>query len=150
MKCTKCGKNNATVFITRNINGKITRECLCDECYKTADTRDIDKMMANMFSSHSRFFNDDIFELGNMFDSFMPSFRLLEAPFEGFEETRPERKELIKPTSFRIKKKENVEKKELTKEEKIAQLKEELNKKIQEEKYEDAAVIRDEIKKLEK
>lgn len=32
MLCTKCGRNEATVFYRQNINGHVTESALCEEC----------------------------------------------------------------------------------------------------------------------
>ena len=37
MLCNKCGKNEATHFLEKNVNGKITKLALCSECAKNSD-----------------------------------------------------------------------------------------------------------------
>jgi len=40
MLCQKCNKNNATVHIKQNINGKVTEQYLCADCAREAGIND--------------------------------------------------------------------------------------------------------------
>lgn len=37
MLCNKCGKNEATHFMEKNVNGKVTKLALCSECAKNSE-----------------------------------------------------------------------------------------------------------------
>ena len=81
MLCTKCGKNEATVYFSKTINGKTEEYRLCPECAKKSGVmesfdRDFNVIQNNFFSgfpfggsllSHRPFGG---FSLGNLMDSF--------------------------------------------------------------------------------
>ena len=52
MMCERCGKNEANVHITKNINGQITEMNLCSECAnKSGDMISFNGMFRDFFSS---------------------------------------------------------------------------------------------------
>ena len=126
MLCEKCGKNNANVHITRNINGKVTELHLCEECAKTS----------GQMVSVNRFFND-------FFESVLPvrtrrrmpiiDRMAIDPAYSGCEDCVEERQQ-------------TAEKKEPP--DRIELLKKQMKQAVDEEDFETAAKIRDEIKKL--
>ena len=74
MKCMKCKQNEANVYITTSINGKVKKECLCERCAGMVHSKqmmNMDKLFAKMISPSHAF---------DMFDFKMP--RLNDSFFE--------------------------------------------------------------------
>ncbi len=71
MKCTNCGKNNASYHYRMNVNGQVTEAHLCPECAAKLDP------MREM-ASESRSLFGDAFG-GDLFEDFFS-----QSPFEGF------------------------------------------------------------------
>ncbi len=106
MKCSNCGKNEATVFFHSNINGKIEEQSLCPECAEklgltrkiNAQRQSMARGFQNFFDDYNRFFglpngnrgmNRDNANAGNWLDSFfspMPSLMggFFDNPFDDF------------------------------------------------------------------
>ena len=138
MKCQKCGRNQANVFYTQNINGRKSEIHLCSEC---ADELNV----FNNFSSSFDFGFDRMFS--NFFDDF-GNLGLLEIPRltiqtnnnlfdeDYYDRGNPELDEALKNITSKNK--------GLTTEEKLEK---ELKECIKKENYERAAEIRDELKK---
>ena len=124
MLCERCGKREANVHITRNINGRVTKENVCSECADMAGEMNFGSVMRDFFSSvmpaRARRFDyrghEAISEYAGCEDC--------------LEESYPE-----------FKQKE-------TNEDKITELTLRLKQAVNEERYEDAARLRDEIKSL--
>lgn len=143
MKCMKCNKNEANVYISKNINGKVTKQCLCSECAKDVNMKqfvDIDKVLARMFNSNEMFNRSN-----SMFDTFFDDFAMIDNMFEIPEIIENSEEE----DTIRIDKNNQVGSKKVSKERKesIDDLKHQLEIAIKEERYEDAAVLRDKIAK---
>ena len=138
MKCQKCGRNQANVFYTQNINGRKSEIHLCSDC---ADELNV----FNNFSSNFDFGFDRMFS--NFFDDF-GNLGLLEIPRitlqtrsnlldnDYYDRGNYELDEALKNITSKNK--------GLTTEEKLEK---ELKECIKKENYERAAEIRDELKK---
>lgn len=127
MLCEKCGRNNASVHITKNINGRVTELHLCEECAKKS----------GQMVSVNRFFND-------FFESVLPArsrrrFPLLEdttgydSRYAGCEDCIGEGEKTpgeAQPPN------------------RVELLKKQMQQAVEQEDFETAAKIRDEIKKL--
>ena len=152
MKCTNCGKNNASYHYRYNLNGKVTEAHLCPECAATVG--------AEAEADMTKAMNDAFSEFDNMFDGFFGGFfgrrgmnpfssfglpglvmpRLaFAAPAEkaGSAEASPE----AKPAAVDA---------ELSKRREINALREEMRAAAEAEDYEKAAEIRDRLRELEK
>lgn len=156
MKCMKCNKNEANVYISTNINGRIKKECLCEECARDMDMQkfiDMDKIFATMFNKtvsqmdnmlmparmHRFLRNDDLF-----FNNFFNDIKSFDDVFEGFKIGKQLETEV--EDTVRIKEENKINKNTKEKKDKsISDLKDELQKAIKEERYEDAAILRDKI-----
>ena len=126
MLCERCGKNEANVHITKNINGRVSEMNLCSECADASGERiSFDGMMRDFFSSvmpaRARRFD---YRTHQMLDKYSGCEDCL-------EDSCPE----LKQTD--------------SKEDMIAEKKLELKAAVMEERYEEAAKLRDEIKALE-
>ena len=49
MKCEKCNERDANFFYTSNINGNVTKRCLCSECAAQEGLMDHNEMFHNFF-----------------------------------------------------------------------------------------------------
>ena len=142
MRCQNCGRNEANVFYTQNINGKKSEICLCSECAGEL----------NVFDTFSNHFDFGFYRMFcNFFDDF-GNLGLLELPRlslgrrgnfiteeDYYDRGNPELDEALKNITSKNK--------GLTKKEKLEK---ELKECIQKENYERAAEIRDELKKYSK
>lgn len=175
MKCDKCN-NEATVLFEQNINGKVTKQCLCEKC---AQELNIDTSMKK-FNEEFTDILDNMFNFnfgdyltidepkkvkcsvcGNSYDDFIHKTKLSCANcYNTFKTDLDNVIKRLQASNRHIGKKylslnDNINKKVENKQnlnvenrqDTIEQLKEKLNKAIEEERYEDAAIIRDEIKK---
>jgi len=180
MLCDNCGKREANVRYSENINGRKKEMNLCEECSKKLGIGQMDFSMPIDFSSFFGSFMDDfgapefmpmLKELktlrcdscGYTFDDIANTGRLgCKDCYDVFEDRLNPiiRKvqgadhhvgRIGKIIDQKIEKKEQPKKEVENKEKsKIEKLQEDLKVAIQEERYEEAAKIRDEIKKLEK
>ena len=178
MLCDNCGKRNANVRYSENINGRRKELNLCEICSEKLGITQMDFNMPIDFSSFLGGFLEDwqtpefmpMFKeiknikcnnCGNTFEDITKSGRLgCQNCYEVFEEKLDPMIKRIQGSNKHIgrigKKLDNIkteEKEEIKKESTsnitIDNLKEKLKKAIKEERYEDAAKLRDEIKKLE-
>ena len=177
MKCDNCGRNEATVKYSENINGVKRNLNLCHEC---SEKLGINKMSFNIPIGISDFFGGffDDFE-ANEFEPFLEQAKTIKCNncgltfediintgklgcgecYETFESRiAPLMREIQGSNKHegRLGKSKNANldfsnKIESDKEnDEILELKEQLKKAIKDERYEDAAKIRDEIAKKEK
>lgn len=170
MKCSKCKKNEATVYYKQNINGKVTESALCSECAKKfKDEYDIGGKLNGMFNN---IFGgaDELNLLGGLL-GVHPQGRIAAAKvcpccgatFKDFTKTgkagcaecynifRDELGDTIMRIHSGNKHTGRAPKHfraKIEKEEKITKLKKELDEAVKEQKFEDAARIRDEILSL--
>ena len=178
MLCENCGKNEANVKYTENINGKVRELHLCEECSRKLGIGQIDFNIPIDFSNFLSGFMEPEFmpmlnginkinckTCGTTFDDILNTgmFGCSDC-FETFQDRiDPIIKKIqgsnrhVGRLAKEIDNKIGNEHKEVKKSEennvnenKLEKLQEELKEAIKEERYEDAAKIRDEIKKLEK
>ena len=128
MLCERCGKNEANVHITKNINGRVTQMNLCSECAESSgEITSFNDMFSDFFSSvmpaRARRF------------SYRPSQAL--NSYAGCEDCLEDAYPKIEQNAVQ------------TDEEKIKELKQQLKTAVENEEYEKAAKLRDEIKALE-
>lgn len=180
MLCDNCGKREANVRYSENINGRKKEMNLCEECSKKLGIGQMDFNIPIDFSSFFGSFMDELTtpefmpmlkelktlrcdSCGYTFDDIANTGRLgCKDCYDVFEERLNPiiRKvqgadhhvgRIGKIIDQKIESKGQPKKEEKNKEmSKIEKLQEDLKVAIQEERYEDAAKIRDEIKKLEK
>ena len=176
MKCEKCNKNEANVFITATNREGTKKYCLCSECAKEIRFKMPQMQMgADLFSPHNVFG-------GGLFEAMSPMMRMLgmltpsgpscetdwlkgdDGIDRGYGNECESTEDKIKNNNAKIKefseqievlKKENSEldkrlKEENSSEFKIKQLKKKLKNAVKNEYFERAAKIRDEIRELEK
>ena len=178
MKCDNCGKREATVKYTQNINGKYSKLQLCEECAKKLG---LDMFEMNMPIDFSSFLGDMLNDYSGMgllpslginpqekcekcgltYDEFIHTgkFGCVNCYNEFKDKLSPVLKNLHGSSSHIGRKAINAKntnskefeenKQKDTKKDEISKLQQELKKAVQEERYEDAAKIRDNIKKLE-
>ena len=152
MKCMKCN-NEATVYITTNINGNVKKEYLCSECAGNVDMKkflDMDKILAKMFSTNDMLdFNSmirpsrmhDVFGRMSLIDDVFEEIGMLSHMFDRpVKQTKTRKEDKEVEDTIRIKEENRIKNTDS-----IQMLKYELNKAIEEERYEDAAVLRDKI-----
>ena len=159
MLCNECEKNNATVHITKILNGVKTENHLCEECAKKQQVLfnsnfSMESLLAGMlnetFSEKYLSSNDVCDNCGMSFNEFrengkfgcsncISTFRNRLMPaiknIQGYDVHTGK---IPKKAGGKYKVQMDIEK-----------LKKELKTKIEEEKYEDAAVIRDKIREME-
>ncbi len=156
MKCTNCGKNNASFHYEYNINGQRTEMHLCPECAaKLQPEREFANRTQSLFGD---FFNDGFFGESLLNDSFfgngffgnsmflepMVSFfpamlmpvRVQRAAVPNAPQTGAETNAGVDP--------------ELSRQREVNALREQMKAAAEAEDYERAAKLRDELKKLEK
>lgn len=175
MLCDNCGKREANVRYSENINGVKKQMNLCEECSKKLGITNINLNIPIDFSSFFGSFLEDFQtpefmpllndikqvqckECGYTFDDIINTGRFgCQNCYITFEDRIDPILKRIQGSNRhvgRIGKIENkkIEKTSETKKEltEIEKLKEKLKEVIKEENYEEAAKIRDEIKKLEK
>ena len=170
MLCDNCGKREANVRYSENINGRRKELNLCEECSKKLGIGQMDFSMPIDFSSFLGGFMDGFetpelipminqlkaFECdscGYTFDDIVNTLDPIIRRIQGSNHHVGRIGKIVdNKINDRVEKKEHkVEENKKNKEQsKMDTLQEELKKAIKEERYEDAAKIRDEIKKLEK
>lgn len=152
MKCMKCN-NEANVYITTNINGKVKKEYLCSECAGNMNMKkflDMDKILAKMFNTNDMLgFNSmirpatmqDVFGRMSLIDEVFEEVGMLNNMFDKpVKKAKPRKEDKEVEDTIRIKEENRIKKTDS-----IEMLRYELNKAIEEERYEDAAVLRDKI-----
>ncbi len=145
MKCEKCNEREANFFYTSNINGKVTKRCLCSECAAEEGLMDHNEMFHNFFRSPfegrspfgmlNSFLNDDFWS-----DSFFSR------PFALGTATRPVIGDAapVQTSSIPVDAGEELKaKRELT------QLKAQLQAAVEAEDFEKAISLRDKIRSME-
>ena len=179
MKCDNCGKREATVRYSENINGRKRELHLCEQCSKELG---IDRMDFNMPIDFSSFFAgmleefessefmpmfDSIKELqckncGSTFQDILNTGKFgcancydtfesrLDPIIKKIQGSNEHVGRLGKITEHKIDEKQNGKSKKKEEKNEIEKLKEQLKKAVKEEKYEEAAKLRDEIAKKEK
>lgn len=143
MKCKKCGKNQANVQYSENINGNVREIFLCSECAKESGLL---RKTENIFTDMQR-------EMMNAFAFPFGGHSLLEngfsSPFAAFPEIGDSFFERDPVEGLETLNAPNENKKPEKKEdETVDELKAMLLDAIADERYEDAAKLRDKIKKL--
>ena len=152
MLCDNCGKREANVKYSENINGRKKEMHLCEEC---SEKLGIGKMDFSMPIDFSSFFGGLLEDFET--NDFMPLFDEVKTlkcdncgyNFEDIVNTGKLGKIMDNNIEKKINdnnKEKNTNQKEISK---IDKLQEDLKQAIKEERYEDAAKIRDEIKELE-
>ena len=154
MKCENCGKREATVRYSENINGRKRELHLCEKCSQELG---IDRMDFNMPIDFSSFFSGMLEEFEN--SDFMPMFDTvkdlqckscgIEPIIRKMQGSSQHIGRLGKVTDHKINAKPIAKKKEDSQKSEIEILKEKLKQAVKEEKYEEAAKLRDEIAEKE-
>lgn len=163
MKCNICKKNEATVFLKKNINGEITETALCSECAKenSGITKEFDLFgngfFGNILNPFSAVTTGEVKKCGlcgSTFDDIRKSGRIGCAEcYDIFEdELRTTLNNLYGNAVYggtlpEASGTKTEEKSQAT--DSVAVKKEELREAVASENYELAAKIRDEIKELE-
>ena len=168
MKCIKCNKNEASVFLERNINGKVTKTALCSKCAKESGITQND--LFGGFNMLGGFFDFPLVSdlrnekakkcpvCGEIFDNIVNSGMVGCAKcYETFEnELSPTIKRLhgnVRHVASRAKKakrnKESDVNEKNVKKYELSELKDRLKKAVKNEEYEQAAKLRDEIRAME-
>ena len=152
MKCSNCGKNNATISYQQNINGEVMNLQLCESCaHKLGIFNSLDDVFSPMILDFDYVLPEEIKckKCGYTLSKYKSTGMF------GCDECYNTFKKDIDSMLLRIQgKNRHVKEKELPKEttketDKLTKLREELKELIEQEKFEDAAVVRDKIKKLE-
>ena len=152
MKCSNCGKNNATISYQQNINGEVMNLQLCESCaHKLEIFNSLDDVFSPMILDFDYVLPEEIKckKCGYTLSKYKSTGMF------GCDECYNTFKKDIDSMLLRIQgKNRHVKEKELPKEttketDKLTKLREELKGLIEQEKFEDAAVVRDKIKKLE-
>lgn len=158
MLCNECGKNKATVHVTKIINGKKTETHLCEECARKHSSFNPNYTMESFFSG----LLNDTFKTENPQETKCPACGMTYKQFTnvgkfGCSECYNSFKDEIMPViksiqgydihNGKIPKKANGNLR-LSREIKV--LKGQLNEVISKEEYEKAAELRDRIRDIEK
>ncbi len=81
MLCTKCGKNEATVYFSRTVNGKKEEYNLCADCAKEMG-------LLESFNRHQKYIQNNFFGGGffgrPMFSGMLPGMRMFDGFFKDF------------------------------------------------------------------
>jgi protein arginine kinase activator len=162
MKCTNCGKNNASYHYRYNINGKVTESHLCPECAAklqpnkefAAKSNEMFKDAFDGFFDNSFFGNslfDDSFFGNSLFGSrmmspfgFMPTMYM-----PSFAVVYPEQEESSDDGANDTQQASGVDA-ELSRQREINALREQMKSAAENENYEEAAKLRDKLHELEK
>ena len=161
MKCQSCGKREATVRYTENINGKKQEMYFCMECAKKLGFANFSDLFSPLFSSIPDYFGDigqketiKCPKCNYTFEDYTNT-GMFGCPecYETFKDRLDDifiklhgKNRHVKSIGTKVKVTKNTKQKSNN----IEELKEKLRVLVEEEKYEEAAVIRDKIKKLEK
>lgn len=147
MLCTKCGKNEATVYFSQTINGNKTEYNLCPDCAREMNLTDT-------FAKHRHYIQNNFFSpvgaFGFPFEKFFgsslfsdPFFDLLPVSEYSCNNTALSDKEAQVSES-------RAQSVQAPAEDKLTKLRRELDDAVKAERYEDAAKFRDQIRALEK
>ncbi|MGX8699323.1 MAG: UvrB/UvrC motif-containing protein [bacterium] len=144
MKCTICGKNNASYHYRTNINGRITEAHLCPECAGKAEN--IPEEVRNwdddrLFGSFDRMFDDFFRRPFGSLSGFMPSLLLAGPSVETSAEPR-QQPQVVESTPAPADD-------GLARRRQVNALRNQMHEAAAREDYEEAARLRDELKKLE-
>ena len=138
MKCEKCNEREANFFYTSNINGNVTKRCLCSQCAAEEGLAS-DNMLGDFFRPFEMrspfgmlgsFWNDDFFA---------PFSRLAAPTMERVRIAEPQEDKNIPDdagAAFKAKRE-------------LVQLKQELKKAVKDENFEKAIELRDKIRSME-
>lgn len=154
MKCNNCGKKEANIKYTENINGKKQELNLCYDCAEKLGVIDFSSSFAPMFTSIFSGVPDFIEEVkcdkcGYTLDDYKKSGLFgCDHCYDVFEDSIDNLLLKIHGKNRHINKLDKKET-EIVNENSIEGLKNKLEKLVKEEKYEEAAVIRDKIKEIE-
>lgn len=179
MKCENCGKREATVRYSENINGRKRELNLCEECSRELGIDSMDFSMPIDFSSFfagmlEEFQGSDFMPMidtvkdikckscGNTFEDILNTGKFgcancydtfesrLDPIIRKIQGSTKHVGRLGKVTEHKVNSNPANKTKKQEPKNKLEELKEKLKKAVQEEKYEDAAKFRDEIAKYEK
>ncbi len=163
MVCDECGKNMATVHLTKIINGKKTEMHLCEECakkYKEFDFESpfsIHQFLAGLLDN----VQDETMKINNIYETKCEQCGMTYAKFKqtgklGCKECYNSYRDKLVPLFKRIHGHEEhigkVPKKagsKIRKRKEVERLKKQLNIAIEKEEFEEAAKLRDRIKELQ-
>lgn len=140
MKCTVCGKNNASYHYRTNINGTVTEAHLCPACAGKAEN--VPESLRNwdddrLFGGFDRMFDDFFRRPFGSLGGFMPSLLLAGPSARETQETRePQPSDNTDP--------------ELSRRREINALRNEMHEAAAKEDYEKAAELRNRLRELEK
>lgn len=155
MLCNECKKNEATVHIITDINGRRVEEHLCSECAAKLNKINTDNIFAGFFgmSPMRKMFSlmsgADVSDMAREFFGMVPEKKVEPKELDEITKRRALIAEAIKEERYEDAARIRDEIKKLSAEkEHIDELKMKLDDAIREERYEDAAVLRDEIKAL--
>ncbi len=153
MKCTNCGKNNASFHYEYNINGQRTELHLCPECAaKLQPEREFANRTQSLFGD---FFNDGFFGGSLLNDSifgdgFFGNGSFFEPMVSFFPAMlMPVRVQRVAPAQTGAETTVQADP-ELSRQREVNALREQMKAAAEAEDYERAAKLRDELKKLEK
>jgi len=162
MKCSNCGKNNATINFNQNINGEITNLHLCEECaHKLGIFNSFDDIFSPMILdldfvlpeevkcpncgyTLSKYKSTGLFGCDTCYDTFKNEIDRMLKTIQG------KNRHVGRLNSSNVTAKDNYSKVKAKKGDKLEELKAKLQEEIKNEEFEKAAITRDEIKKLEK
>ncbi len=154
MKCNNCGKKEANIKYTENINGKKQELNLCYDCAEKLGVIDFSNSFAPMFTSIFSTVPDFLEEVrcdscGYTLDDYKRTGLFgCDHCYDVFEDSIDDILLKIHGKNRHVKNLNSYTEKE-DKEDNVESLKRKLQDLIKEEKYEEAAVIRDKIKKIE-
>ena len=168
MICQKCGKNSATVYVTKVINGNKTEMYFCEYCAR--EKGEMDNPFEGNFPLHQFFSGMMGFLPGGGSEAMVPQAQTsVQCPgcgltyaqfgqigrfgcdrcYEGFQEYLPSLFRRLHGNQKHMGKIPKRSGSGIKLKREIEQLRAELQKKINEEAFEEAAMLRDQVKKLE-
>ena len=169
MKCQKCGKYEATIKYSENVNGNKKSFNLCYDCYKNLKFSSFSNVFSPMLfdipefieeknrcdvcnSTFDDYANTGLFGCPNCYNVFENKLDKIFLKIHGKNKhVYIKDKQDIKTESDgkQIFDENRKTAEDMSKEQKINDLKNQIKKLIESENYEKAAIIRDEIKKIE-
>ena len=163
MKCEKCGKNEATVYIKNVINGKQSEMNLCSDCAEAMGVMQNMNPFSAMNDIWSGFFPEFGFGESAKLSAGvkcpvcgMPASEIARTGYMGCSECYKNFSSIISPVVRRIHgdakhtgKVPGSAGSELAKKRRLAELKKELQESVKREEFERAAALRDEIRGIE-
>ncbi len=157
MKCQSCGKKQATIKYSENIDGAKQELHLCVDCAKKFGITGFNELFVPMFVNLPEY--DELLGLqckncGYRLEDYSRT-GLFGCPecYNTFVDTLDELFYKIHGKNRHVKIEQNINDNNLndkSKKDEILELREKLQHLVEEEKYEEAAVIRDKIKELER